>query len=527
MKVRHKLNLYGLMKIELLPEPKIEFADDFLCDDPKMGISVSGFYSLTNNSHRSEIHYACIGTKRNIQDLQDWLSQFQYPIKATSSESIPGEEAEIEEGEVNTIFSDEDFDAVEREDLDNVVNKKLNPDFPGFTKESIFQCELLNDSANNINIKSSVVNRTLEEKATKLEKLDQVINYYVSAYEELVDSCITKPDICFLVIPTDVFKKLSSIPKGKQHINFRRKLKAELMACKESNIPIQIILEDTIRGQKKQLQDLSMIAWNFAVAQYYKTSNCIPWVLNEVDKDTCFIGISFHRVINSKNNQLRSTIAQAFNREGKGLIFVGKQFEWNSRKTKSSAPHLSYEYAKDLIKNVLKHYTQVNKHTPRRIVVHKTTDFWDSFTNKEYAEIEGIEYAIKEELGDDVEFDLVTIKSSKINLLRTIGKYPVIRGSLLHIDDFEGVLYTTGYVPYYETFPGVHMPHGLSIEIFSGESTLREICKEILALTKLNFNNCNYYSSLPITLLFAKKVGEIIQYLPESVNPPDRYYYYM
>lgn len=60
-----------------------------------------------------------------------------------------------------------------------------------------------------------------------------------------------------------------------------------------------------------------------------------------------------------------------------------------------------------------------------------------------------------------------------------------------------------------------------------GEFTLREIANEILALTKLNFNNCNYYNSLPITISFAKKVGEIIQYLPESFNPPFKYFYYM
>lgn len=60
-----------------------------------------------------------------------------------------------------------------------------------------------------------------------------------------------------------------------------------------------------------------------------------------------------------------------------------------------------------------------------------------------------------------------------------------------------------------------------------GESTLRQVCEEILALSKLNFNNCNYYSSLPITLTFSQKVGEVIQYIPEDIEPPNRYYYYM
>jgi|GEM_PF-2583132 len=59
------------------------------------------------------------------------------------------------------------------------------------------------------------------------------------------------------------------------------------------------------------------------------------------------------------------------------------------------------------------------------------------------------------------------------------------------------------------------------------ESSLKKICEEILALTKLNFNNCNYYDSLPITIRFAQKVGEITQYIEPGTKPPDRYFYYM
>ena len=32
------------MKIELLEEPTLEFGNDFICDDPKIGISIGGFF---------------------------------------------------------------------------------------------------------------------------------------------------------------------------------------------------------------------------------------------------------------------------------------------------------------------------------------------------------------------------------------------------------------------------------------------------------------------------------------------------
>lgn len=57
------------MKIELLDEPLIEFAEDFLCDDPKKGIMTTGFYSISNNTHRSEIHYSIIGTKKDRKSV--------------------------------------------------------------------------------------------------------------------------------------------------------------------------------------------------------------------------------------------------------------------------------------------------------------------------------------------------------------------------------------------------------------------------------------------------------------------------
>ncbi len=405
------------------------------------------------------------------------------------------------------------------------INKKLNPDFIGFNKDSSFKCEFLNDELNNVEIKSVQVDAIVASDKTLLEKSNEIIAIYKAAFQSHIDNLNTKPDVCIIIIPSAVFKKLSSISVGKGNINFRRKLKAEILLC-QSEIPVQLVLEDTILGKKKT-QDDSMIAWNFVVAQYYK-SDSIPWALTDIDKNSCFVGISFHTVLGNEENLKRSSIAQAFNREGKGLVYVGKQFEWDAAKMKVRAPHLTHDYAKDLIKSVIETYvTQNRKLKPKRVVIHKTTDFWNSSINKDYAEVEGLKAGIRDVLGDSVEIDLVTIKNSEIKIFRTTGIYPVIRGTLFEIDKTQGVLYTTGYIPYYETFPGMHMPLGKSVEIFEGESTLRNVCTEIMALTKVNFNNCNYYDGLPITLRFAQKVGEIIQYLPDGFVPPSKYYFYM
>lgn len=307
--------------------------------------------------------------------------------------------------------------------------------------------------------------------------------------------------------------------------NFRRYLKARLIGLKDS-IPVQIVLEETINGKKKSLQDLTMQAWNFCTATYYK-NNGTPWTLSLKDKNTCFIGISFHKVLNTEETYMKASIAQAFNYEGKGIIFVGKKFKWDGNETQTKAPHLTYEYSKSLMVDVLNQYKDFNKLLPNRVVIHKTTDYWNSIDHADYAEVEGLKDGIKAVLGEEITIDLVTIKSSDFKLLRDQGKYPVIRGTLLTLDAATATLYTTGYIPIYETFPGVHIPRPLEVSIYEGETSVKKVCQEILSLTKLNFNNCNYYDSLPITLRFAQKVGEIIQYMDENSNPPNKYFYYM
>jgi hypothetical protein len=535
---------------DLLKEPLLEFGDEFLSSDPKTGITRSGFFSVTNNLHRSEIHYAIIGTNVHIEGTKEWIGQFEKFIEA-KTEYVENDEpigsVEIVDGEViesdqNDNTSDEEFSQSQLDSIfgslepislesDNdsptfEINKRMNPDFPGFTSDSAFKCKFFNDESNNKPIKELAIKAVLESDFPKLDKALRIADIYIAAYKQLIEDSISKPNVCIIMIPSEVFKKLSSIKYSNgKYFNLRRYLKSQLITVPNS-IPVQILLEDTINGTKKSLQDMSMQAWNFITANYYKNGG-IPWTLTLKDKTTCFIGISFHRVQDSEKNLLRSSIAQAFNYEGKGIIFIGKQFEWDSQVMNTPAPHLNHAYAEDLIQNVLAEYKKYNKVPPARVVIHKTTDFWDASVSSDYAEAEGFRYGINKALGEDVEIDLVTIKSSKIKLLRGKGRYPVLRGTLMKLSEKYGLLYTTGYIPYFESFPGVHIPHGVEVSIYSGDSTIKKVCDEIMALTKLNFNNCSYYDSLPITIRFAQRVGEIIQYMKDGASPPNKYYYYM
>jgi hypothetical protein len=46
-----------------------------------------------------------------------------------------------------------------------------------------------------------------------------------------------------------------------------------------------------------------------------------------------------------------------------------------------------------------------------------------------------------------------------------------------------------GIVDFYKTYPGMYIPSPLRVESFDSDSSLEDLCKEILGLTKMNWNN--------------------------------------
>jgi len=122
--------------------------------------------------------------------------------------------------------------------------------------------------------------------------------------------------------------------------------------------------------------------------------------------------------------------------------------------------------------------------------------------------------------------DFITIHDSTIRLFRE-GNYPPYRGSLVSISDSRHLLYTRGSVWYYQTYPGMYIPQPLDLRIVHSEESPTFLAREILGLTKMNWNNTQLDGKYPVTLGCARKVGEIMKYLDEGEKPQIRYGYYM
>jgi len=73
----------------------------------------------------------------------------------------------------------------------------------------------------------------------------------------------------------------------------------------------------------------------------------------------------------------------------------------------------------------------------------------------------------------------------------------------------------------------MYIPAPLLIETACVEQTPLTIAKEILALTKMNWNNTQFDGALPITLRAARQVSKILKYVGDDEGIEPRYSFYM
>lgn len=286
-------------------------------------------------------------------------------------------------------------------------------------------------------------------------------------------------------------------------------------------VPIQLIKETTLQG-KGEIQEIATRAWNFCTAQYYKAEG-VPWCPLTLEQNTCYVGVNFY-VAQELDGKLsvRSSLAQAFDYLGQGLILRGDQFNWDTERLGRS-PHLTKTSASKLIKGVLQEYINVRGNPPRRVVIHKTSEFWGA-DRGEFNELDGF----YEGIGDvfsQCETDFVTLRPSRSFLLRE-GIYPPLRGTYFCVEDSYHFLYTMGFIPYLETSPSPYIPTPWEITRHIGGSSPIDMFREVLGLTKMNFNSCAFADGTPITLSFSHKVGDIMKHIPSdgAIQPSYRFY---
>ena len=93
---------------------------------------------------------------------------------------------------------------------------------------------------------------------------------------------------------------------------------------------------------------------------------------------------------------MRSSVAQAFDYLGQGLVLRGDPFEWDVDK-QGSSPHLPQSFARKLIQETLTECKKVRGVPPNRVVIHKSSGFWGK-NHGDYNELEGFYEGIEDVL---------------------------------------------------------------------------------------------------------------------------------
>ncbi len=105
--------------------------------------------------------------------------------------------------------------------------------------------------------------------------------------------------------------------------------------------------------------------------------------------------------------------------------------------------------------------------------------------------------------------------------------YPPLRGTRFSVGKLD-YLYTTGFIAPLGEYHAMGTPTPLRISDHVGQDTPRQaLLAEILALTKMNWNGANFGGLLPITVRFARLVGDILREFPADQEPLPQFKFYM
>jgi hypothetical protein len=255
------------------------------------------------------------------------------------------------------------------------------------------------------------------------------------------------------------------------------------------------------------------VMWRLGIALYTKAGG-IPWVLADIEPGTAFIGIDYAlRPGASADPKFAICCSQVFDAEGSGLDFVA--YEANDVNMFGKNPFLRREQMMKVMTRSLAIYQK--KHSgasPSRIVVHKNTEF------KPY-EIDGVFDAFSS--AQNIELIHVQQNSGwrgiQIEKHKAPHGYPVLRGSALQLGDNATLLWTQGNLPVMTSGKdffkeGKGIPEPLMLTRYAGLGSMSDLCRETLALTKMDWNNDGPYDRLPVTLNFAGTMASIVKRMP-------------
>ena len=465
-----------MYKVEHLAEPELLFANGGRSSDPRIGLYKFGPRTPSDDPNVT-MKIGLIGDIFSLSEIQRLFKLMRNKIipKSPTPQKwkmpFPG--------------------------LGNKGGLSININTNKSWRQTITNKEI--DTINDIRIKSD----RIESFISLVEKKIKII------YEKE-----TPPNIIIICIPEKIYQ--SSVSKNSvkekmqtEYSDFHSRMKINSILNK---IPTQLIHPNTLTG--KATQEESDIAWNLIVGLLYKSQKGHPWKLTELEENTCYAGISFY--IERGSKLIKAAMAQVFLDTGESFILRADEIDEIQGKMQN---HLSFEDSQYVVKKILNQYKDIRSSFPKRLVIHKSSNFWD-------VERDGI----IEGANGVSDIDLITIRDDHPLRHFTTGDYPVLRGTLVTPPDrSEYYLYTNGYIPTLGTYPGHRVPTPIVVKPDRKlcSTPIQDICQEILSFTKLDWNSSHFCKKIPVTLEISRSVGRILaETKAQGIKEIDPHYYY-
>ncbi|MCI0537558.1 MAG: hypothetical protein L0Z50_20280, partial [Verrucomicrobiales bacterium] len=499
-----------------LPEPTLLFGHSQSIEDPRDGLSLFGPF---DPAQTYGVRYGVIGTKDGIRRFAEWVERIQHPIV----ENPP---------------------------------TRLRPPFPGF--EVAFGIPFSPKPLVKVEFQMSDLNKHVHI-GDRFKRTYETAGFFTDRISEALRTEEERPDIWFIIAPEDVYKycRPKSFVEKEQRIeaegsmrpteairlvrepsffqewneaavpyqydpDFRNQIKGRLLS---QQILTQVIRESTLAHREflnkagkptRQLDKLqSEIAWNLGSAIYYKVGGR-PWKLNGVRKGVCYVGLAFKRDERNPNPQAACCAAQMFLDSGDGVVFKGNVGPWMTGKRGHF--HLTTHAAYELLNQAIESYkSKHDRNSPDELFVHGKIRFqepeWNGFL--EAAGTRTNVVGVKIDDADD------------FRLYREQGSMPVMRNIAWLQNERSGYLWSRGFIPRLQTYPGKEVPRPLFVEICEGKASIETVLQDVVGLTKLNYNSCRFADGVPVTLKFADAVGEVLISGPAVPKAPLPFRHYI
>lgn len=492
-------------------EPRLLFAHGQAMEHPRDGLALFGPYKQP----RGGVRLGYVGPVSGLNVVKRFLTRLSKPVRVSK-------------------------------------DKELRVPFPGF--EAVFGCPLEADPVATAIIEDRDLRRSLGIFEPH-QRVHSAVSLYVDAILRSINTEEVTPDLWIVYVPPELYKhgrplqarlrlddadvpfsitakqarlygqtpslfEEDMVPMAafEYEPDFHSQIKFRLL---KDRVVTQLLREETTHllldykfdtskpSEQTQANDVS---WRFTTAIYYKVHGT-PWKLADLRPGVCYLGLVFKKA-QGTDERAACCAAQMFLDSGDGVVFRGAVGPWYNPDRRQF--HLTTEAASELCALAVQAYQDDFKRLPNELFIHGRSGFnddeWEGFLDG----AKGV-----------ANVGAVRIKDASKLRLYANGSLTPLRGLAWQSGDRSAVLLTHGFVPRTQTYAGSEVPVPLGIDVLRGDSCLQTVLSDVLSLTKLNYNSCNFGDGSPVTLRFADSIGEILTAGKQQAVPPLPFKHYI